>query len=269
MNSQNASASLLGRGCCSEFGGAAMAGDAGCAANGDVNGDVNCALGLSIEHLAAFGERFDAVQARGVADARRGGNVYGAARRDFYFRLDDVFGPIAAAGGNVAGQREIRQRGHGDVVRAADAGFQHASAPHGDGFLLAEIVNPVCGGVAANAAQFHIDDFAGAGFDGGAGVLDVVDALVEADGRFQLALQRGVRIDVVVAQRLFDHDQVEGVELFQVRRVFEAIGGIGVHHQADAREFFTQRARGRDVVARLDFNFDALVAGGQFFFHLG
>src|SRR5271170_5460922 len=269
MNSQNASASLPGRGCCSGFGAAEMAGDAGCAANGDVNGDVNCALGLSIEHLAAFGERFDAVQARGVADARRGGNVYGAARRDFHFRLDDVFGPIAAAGGKVAGLREIRQRGHSDVMRAADAGFQHASAPHGDGFLLAEIVDAAGGSVAADAAELHIDNFAGADFDGGAGVLDIVDALVQANGSFELALQRGVGIDVVVAQRLFDHDQVEGVEPLQVRRVFQAIGGIGVHHQANARKSFAEGAGGFEVVARLDFYFDALVAGGQFFFHFG
>src|SRR5271168_5099182 len=262
MNSQNASASLPGRGRCSEFGGAAMAGDAGCAANGDVNGDVNCALGLSIEHLAAFGERFDAVQARGVADARRGGNVYGAARRDFYFRLDDVFGPIAAAGGNIAGQREIRQRGHGDVVRAADAGFQHAAAPDGNGFLPAEIVNAAGWGVAADAAQFYIDDLAGADFDGGAGMLNIVNAFVKADGRIELALQRGVGVNVVVAQGLLDHDQVKGVELLQQRRVFQTIGGVGVHHQADAREFFAEGAGGRDVVARLDFYFDALVARG-------
>src|SRR5271155_3658952 len=256
MNSQNASASLPGRGCCSGFGAAEMAGDAACEASGDVNGDVNCALGLSIEHLAAFGERFDAVQARGVADAWRGGNFYRAFCGDLHFRLDDVFGPVAAAGGNVAGKREVRQRGHRDVVRAADAGFEHASAPHGDGFLLAEIVNPARGGVAADAAELHIDNFAGADFDGGAGVLDIVDALVEADGRFQLALQRGVRIDVVVAQGLLDHDQVEGAEPLQVRSIVQAIGGIGVHHQANARKSFAEGAGGFEVVARLDFNFD-------------
>ncbi len=118
------------------------------------------------------------------------------------------------------------------------------------------------GGVAADAAQLDVDDFAGADFDGRAGVLDIVNAFVEADRRFELALQRGVGVDVVVAERLLDHDQVEGVELLQQRRVFQAIGGVGVHHQANARESFAQRARGLDVVARLDFDFDALVAGG-------
>src|SRR5271163_1742227 len=178
MNSQNASTSLLGRGCCSGFGVTVTALVAG-GANGEVSGEVKCALGLSIEHLAALGERLDALQARGVADSRRGGNFYRAVRSDFHFRLDDVFGPVAAASGDIAGQREIRQRGHGDVVRAADAGFEHAAAPDGDGFLLAEIVDAAGGGVPANATEFHIDDFAGSDFDGGAGMLDIMDAFVE------------------------------------------------------------------------------------------
>ncbi len=137
MNSQNASVSLLGRGG-SGFD-VVMAGDV----NGVASGEVTRGLGfsLSFEHLAAFGERFDAIEARRVADAGRGGNFYRALRRDFHFRLDDVFGPVAAAGGDVAGQSEIRQRGHGDVVRATDAGFEHAAAPDRDGFLLAEIVD--------------------------------------------------------------------------------------------------------------------------------
>src|SRR5271170_4405130 len=254
MNSQNASVNLLGRGF-SESG-------VSVAAAGEVNGDVNGGLGLSIEHLAAFAERFDAREARRVADAWRSGNFYGPFCGDFHFRLDDVFGPVAAAGGDVAGEGEIWQRGHGDVVRAADAGFQHSAAPDGYGFLLAEIVNAAGWGVAADAAQFYIDDLAGADFDGGAGMLDIVNAFVEADRRIELALQRGVGVNVVVAEGLLDHDQVEGVELPQQRCVFQAIGGVGVHHQADAREFFAEGAGRGDIVARLDFYFDALVARG-------
>src|SRR3984957_1605850 len=175
MGSQNASVNLLGRGG-SGLGVGAGAGKA----NGEADSEFNRALEISIEHLAAFGERFDAVQARRVADAGRSGNFYRALSGDFDLRLDDVFGPVAAAGGNIAGQREIRQRGHGEVVRAPDAGFQHASAPDWNGFLLAEIVDPAGGCVASDAAEFHIDDFAGADFDGGPGMLDIVNAFVEA-----------------------------------------------------------------------------------------
>ncbi len=74
MNSQNASVSLLGRGG-SGFS-VVVAGDV----NGEASGDITRALGfsLSLEHLAAFGERFDVIEARRVTDAGRGGNFYRA-----------------------------------------------------------------------------------------------------------------------------------------------------------------------------------------------
>ena len=68
--------------------------------------------------------------------------------------------PVALAGGNVAGQREIRQRGKRNVVRAADARLEHAAAPHRHVVLLAEIVNALCHFEAADAAQLDIDNFA-------------------------------------------------------------------------------------------------------------
>ena len=174
------------------------------------------------ENLAALGERFDSVEARLIADSGRGGHADGSLRRHFHFGLDDVFSPVAAAGGNVAGKRKIRERRHGDVVRAADAGFEHAAAPDRNGIRLAKIVNAARGSVSADAAEFDVDDFAGADFDRGARVFDIVDAFIEANRRFDLALQLGVGKDVVPAKRLLDHHEVEGIELLEKRRVFEA-----------------------------------------------
>src|SRR6266849_8894499 len=48
------------------------------------------------------------IQARREADAGPVGNAYGALRCDANFRLDDVFAPIPAAGGGIAGERKIR-----------------------------------------------------------------------------------------------------------------------------------------------------------------
>ena len=42
--------------------------------------------------------------------------------------------------------------------------------------------------VAADAPEFDVNDAAGADIDRGARVLDVVDALVQADRRFELLL---------------------------------------------------------------------------------
>ncbi len=104
-------------------------------------------------------------------------------------------------------------------------------------------------------------------FNGGARVFNIVNAFIEANRRFDLALKLGVGKDVVPAKRLLDHDEVEGVELLQERRVFEAIGRVGVRHQADAREAFAESLHGLDIAAWLDFDLDALIAGGKRFFH--
>jgi hypothetical protein len=219
-----------------------------------------------LDDLAADGERVDAITARRIPEAGRRGSDDCAARSDFDFGRDDVLGPVALAGGNVTGKREIGKRGQGDVVSAADAGFEHAAAPDGDGFFLAEIVNAARGGVAADAAELDIDDLAGADFDGGASVLEIVNAFVEADGSLKVALKFGVGVDVVVAERLLDHDEEEIVELLEERRVGECVGGIGVGHEPNARKFFAESTDKGDVLAGLDFDLDALIAGGKFAF---
>ena len=84
-----------------------------------------------------------------------------------YFGRDYVFVPVAFAGGDVAGEREIGERGQRDVLGTADAGFEHAAAPDGDAVLLTKIVNAPPEGVAADAPELYVDDFAGPEGDGG------------------------------------------------------------------------------------------------------
>ncbi len=115
------------------------------------------------------------------------------------FGSDDVFVPVAGAGGDVAGQGEIRKSGHGDVVSAADAGFEHATAPDGDGVFLAKIMDAFGFAETADATEFNVDNFAGAESDGGFGLLEGVDAFVEADRRLQSFLNGDVAEEVVPA----------------------------------------------------------------------
>ena len=134
--------------------------------------------------------------------------------------------------------------------------------------LAAEVVDPPRRRVAADAAQLHIDDAASAQRDGRAGMLLGVNALVEADRGLQFPLQLGVAVDIVPAERLLDHHQVVSFQLL----------AAAPHRRACMRnsrppsgEFagkrWRKRATGCDVVARLDLDLDALVAGGQFPFH--
>jgi len=113
--------------------------------------------------------------------------------------------PVAGAGGDVAGQREVGLGGHGDVVGAAYTGLQHAAAPDGDGIFGAEIVDAFGLQVAADAAEFDVDDFAGTEGDGGFGLFVGVDALVKADGSLQIFLDGDVAEEVVPAEGLLDH----------------------------------------------------------------
>ena len=170
------------------------------------------------EEVLADGDAGDAVEARGEADAGTLRDVDGALGSDGYFRRDHVFVPITLAGGDVAGEREIGERGHGDVLRATDAGFEHAAAPDGDVVFLAEIVDAFGFMESADAAKLDVDDFAGAERDGGFGLFVGVDALVEADGGLEIFLDFDVAEEIVPAERLLNHHEVEAIQLLEERQ---------------------------------------------------
>ena len=57
----------------------------------------------------AHAEFLDAIEPGLVADSGTARNTNGALRRHGHFRLDDVFVPVTAASGDVAGQGEVGQ----------------------------------------------------------------------------------------------------------------------------------------------------------------
>ncbi len=83
-------------------------------------------------------------------------------------------------------------------------------------------------------------------------------------GVLQPLLQHRVVIEIVVPQRLFDHQQVERVEGGQVVGVPEPVSGVGVATQRDARPAMAHPLEDLHIPARLALELDALVAGGQF-----
>src|SRR2546429_5490641 len=68
-----------------------------------------------------------------------------------------------------------------------------------------------------------------------------VDALVQADRRVQPFLQLDVAVEIVPAERLLDHHQVEAFELLEERPILQRVGGVGVDHQLDARKSWRKR----------------------------
>src|SRR5260370_38409268 len=114
-----------------------------------------------MECLAANGEGFDAIALYLEATADGGWHDDLAFGADRDRGLDDVLGPVTAGGGDVAGKREVRQRGQGDVVGAADAGLQHAAAPDRDAAFGGGVVHGDRFAEAADAANLDVDDAAG------------------------------------------------------------------------------------------------------------
>ena len=198
-------------------------------------------------------------------DADAGSRRYAdrAVGADLDRRIDQIGIEVAAARGDVARQREVRQRGQMDVGRAADPRFEHAAVPDGDVARRAQIVQPDRLAESADAPRFDVDDAAGAGADRLARDRDGLDRFVEADGRLQLLLQPRVVGHVVVVERLLDHHQLVAVELAEVAGVGDRVRGVGVDHQRDALEARADRAHRVDVPARLHLDLDALVAGGE------
>src|SRR6516162_2195474 len=160
----------------------------------------------------AGGKRGDAVEAGSEADAGQGGDVDSALSRNSDFRVDDVFAPVPFAGGDIAGERKICKSGHGDVLRAADAGFKHASAPDGNAVALAEVVDALGLKMPADPSEFDVDDLASAQSDGGFCVFVGVDAFVETNRGLEIVLDFDVTEEIVPAERLLNHHEIEAVE---------------------------------------------------------
>src|ERR1700686_3518053 len=104
--------------------------------------------------------------------------------------------PIALASGNIPRQREVWQRRQSDVMRPPYASFQHSSAPHWHSGALANIVNPFGHCEPSYAAEFNINNLAGAETDGCLRLIFVVNTLVEADWRVQFLLQFDVTVEI-------------------------------------------------------------------------
>mgnify|MGYP007107674785 CR=1 FL=1 len=115
-------------------------------------------------------------------------------------------------------------------------------------------------GPAAHARRLDVEDVARSQGHGRAGVVQRGDALVQAEGRGDLRAQPAVIVDVLIAERLLQHEQVERVERLQRGGVGQSVGRVGVEHQRDVRELGAHGPRQLHVVARLDLQLDAPVA---------
>src|SRR5580698_5348050 len=145
----------------------------------------------------------------------------------------------------------------------SNAGFKHASAPHRNIVRCADIVDSLGLGKAADSAGFDVDNAAGANLNGLRGIASVMDGFVETNGGSQQRLQAGVIVNVVVPERLLDHQEIELIELSQMLDLIQRVSGIGVATQDDFRPAGTNTFEYIDVPARFHFDFNAQITGCQ------
>src|SRR5258708_15090012 len=135
--------------------------------------------------MATNGQGLDAVALYVDAAADGGWHNDLAFGADGDGRFDDVLRPVTAGGGDVAREREVGQRGQGNVVGAADSGLEHAAAPDGDATLFGGVMDGDGFAEASDAADLDVDDAAGLHIDRGEGVAPVADGFVETDVGFE------------------------------------------------------------------------------------
>ena len=154
----------------------------------------------------------DKAPVEGDPDARSAGDRH-EALAGFEGLVDDVLGPVAAAGAGIARLGEIGQGSQVDIVGPPDPAFQHPAAPDRRAGRLGGIVDPAGFGQPAHPPDLEVDHPAGPDLEGFAGIGSREDRFIQAQGGAQLGLQPGVVDDVVVSQGLLDVIQVESIQL--------------------------------------------------------
>src|SRR5207244_3333940 len=95
----------------------------------------------SSERLLTDGHVAQIIMIDFVTEAYAIGDLDRSVRRDLDTRRNGVALPIAFARRDIAREDEVRQGRKRDVVGAADAGFEHASAPDGNAVGLGQVMN--------------------------------------------------------------------------------------------------------------------------------
>ena len=162
----------------------------------------------------------------------------------------------------VAGQPEIRERGQREVRRTTDPGLEHPPAPHGTPSSDATS----CTRLASRSPPTRpclMFTIRHARARSPPGRPQPSGSTRPTDIGPDLPLELRVLPQILVMQRLLDHQQPERIEPPEDCDVCEPIGGVRVHREQDLGVRLPNRADAFDVGARLDLELDAAVTLGE------
>ena len=141
-----------------------------------------------------------------------------------------------------------------------DAVVDHAAAPGINALFTGEFLDSSGFGQSAHAGYFDVDDLAAAKLDGSSGIIDTVNAFIQADRCLDGSLQVAVIHDIIGCQRLLNHEKAQFIHFLEEVDISERICGIGINHEHDVAVFYSDSSHVIDIIARFDFAFDTAVA---------
>ena len=154
-----------------------------------------------------------------------------------------------------------------DVLRPADARFQHAAAPDRHVESRAKIVDRAGRGKAADAPDLDIDDPRRIGHQRMARIGGRTDAFIQTEGGQKMRLHFRVVQNIVKGQRLFDIVQREFVHRLEPRQIGHPVIGIGVNGQLDFGKLDPDGGQQVQIMPALDLELDAPVSLGEVAVH--
>src|ERR1700691_2785957 len=120
----------------------------------------------------------------------------------------------------------------------------------------------------AHAPDLYIENAAGADLKCEIRVAGIQNRFIQANRRLECLLQPCMKIDLVVPQRLLDHEQMEGIEFAQVFNLIERVSGIRVHAENDIRPASSYLLQHIQIPSRLHFDLDSPISRRQLGFDL-
>ena len=120
----------------------------------------------------------------------------------------------------------------------------------------------------AHASHFDIDDAAGSRFHCCGRDPRINNRLIQADGGSQFLLQPRMIVDVVIPQRLLDHQQVELVEIAQVLHLVKGVGRVRIAAQGDIRPTRANAFQHVHVPPRFHLHLNPAISRRQFRLYL-